>query len=191
MAAVLDIDILSAGWADIKSVLRKAGEIYCVDIKIDNISSIDDWQWTGKENVRYDDILEALSSGKIIVIKASAEGYENLGVYIKQAGQKYNYSFWIGLEKHPEMDSNEITAENKAHYEFLIDSVMKIFKELHIEFMACAVGIETMIEDSEVLEETISKSKNVAVWIVAGRYAPSDKSIFRRGKGRSIVYKVF
>lgn len=191
MSAVLDIDILSAGWADIKSILQKVGEIYFVDIKIDNISSIDDWQWTGKAAIEYDDISETLSSGKIIVIEASAEGYENLGVYIRRAGQKYNYGFWIGTEKHPEMDSNEITAENRAHYEFLTDSIIEIFKDLHIEFMACAVGIETMIKDSEELEETISKSKNVAAWIVDRKYAPSSESIFRRNNGRRIVYKVF
>ncbi len=48
-----------------------------------------------------------------------------------------------------------------------------------------------MIKDLEALEETISKSENVTVWIVDRRYEMSTKSIFRRNNGRRIVYKVF
>lgn len=166
MAVVLDINMISLEWMDLESAIYNAYNCHNVNITIDEIIAIDDWSWSKFSNVMYEDMYGAVSKGKVVCVKMHSDECENMGVFIQKIDNNYNYTIWLSMEKHPEMDTDEISERNYNYYIQVINHIKRTIIKKESEFIVIAVGVETVFKYNQRVEEVVKSSKNVVLWII-------------------------
>ncbi len=163
MAIVLDINILCKKMLSLNLIEELIGTY---EVTINSISSIDTWEWENEQQIEFLQIKDAITRGKIIIIKLKSHEFKDLGVYIEKMNDIYLYTLWINTEGYPELDCDKISAENRTYYEIIYQEILKVNRKYQNLFEIVGIGLETNFCCDENIINIICRSKNVMVWIV-------------------------
>ena len=142
-------------------ILQKIEKDYRDINKILAITCIDDWKWTNQQTLRNIlEIEEKLTDGKIIIVEMQTSLWKSSGLCIERK-EACLYTFWLNTEGIPELDTDQITAENKKYY----DCAYRVLDTL-IQKYNIPVGIESDIQYEADRKKMISSSSNVIAWLI-------------------------
>ena len=170
MGATLDVNIVSRNSININKILMLIEKNFNVKISVDEIEIIDDWEYSNAMYIlEIDNIYKYMEKNKIANIQLNANNQFRMGFQIEKENSIYLTNLWIDTEKLQQLDSNWIMADNELFYNKLIDIILELSNIY--EIIISAIGVETTLEYTQVLENTIGESENINMWFI------NDKSL--------------
>lgn len=170
MGATLDVNIVSRNSININKILMLIEKNFNLKISVDEIEIIDDWEYSNAMYIlKIDNIYKYIEENKIANIQLNANNQFRMGFQIEKENSIYLTNLWIDTEKLQQLDSNCIMANNELFYNKLIDIILELSNMY--EIIISSIGVETTLEYTEVLENTIGESENINMWFI------NDKSL--------------
>ena len=160
MAATWDFHFICPAPMELEKILRKQ--------MVHSIASIDNWEWQNQHSLNHiSEINKILNKGKIVIVDIELNPYKSAGLYIqKEKENVFIYNFWTNIEGFPELDSDTTNKDNSRQYLHAYQIIGKLLKKHEIDFKVIAIGVESDIQYSDDIKDMISRSKNIAVWIL-------------------------
>lgn len=166
MAVVLEINLVCKKLVNLNQVLQNS-QIRELNPSIERISIIDNWSWENQQELQSLSLTsEVLNENKIIVVNLKSSKLKSLGCYIEKISEMYVYNFWVNTEGYPELDADEITAQNKKIFKKIYQVIEEEIVNQKIEFQILGIGTETNFQYTGNWVEAIRNSQNIITWFI-------------------------
>ncbi len=170
MSAKLEFLLVTDCLLDCRPIVRSYRIDYVREVNIESITKIKDWEWHGNQNLTsYEQAIQYIENGDIVIFDLYSPRWGHFGASAEPFGSHYLFSLWIDIGMKSELDTNVVSRTNRAYYDHFYYEFCKLIKELHISFNLLAIGVETVLEYSDTIEEIIKKARNISAWIIDAR----------------------
>lgn len=169
MAAVMEINIVSKRFIEVKELFNMLKGEFNLEIRINNVEVMDNWEY---ENIiklsNKDNISEYIENKKIVNFELSIDNEYRAGCQIEKIDDVYLMCLWADTLHLEYLDSCVINKENEKIYELITKEVIKSIDRYKI--IITSIGIETMFVYDKDVYKIINKSSSVQRWIVPNMY---------------------
>ncbi|WP_252250327.1 hypothetical protein [Clostridium sp. ZBS13] len=169
MAAVMEINILSEKFIEVKELFDILNGKFNLEMKVNNAEVMDNWEY---ENIiklsNQDNISEYIKNNKIVNFELSIYNKCSAGCQVEKIDDVYLMCLWIDTLHLEYLDSHMINEENEKIYESITNEVIKSIDKYKI--IITSIGIETMFVYDKDVNKIINKSASVIKWIVPNMY---------------------
>jgi len=87
------------------------------------------------------------------------------GIHIRMVGDEvFELCYWNNTKDFEQLDKDNIGRDNKYYYKMIINKLINKF--FSRDLIIAGVGVETVIQYKNNIQDIIDFSKNVALWII-------------------------
>jgi len=165
MGAVIEINIICS-----KILLPEQIEyIFNNDnIKCLEIISMADWEYHDIKVLNdFDSISSEIEDKRIVKFDFELSNITNCGVIIEPIMNTISYNIWFDTKNFADLDVDYVNCNNSFVYNEIYKALGNFIKNgIFIDYKYIAIGVESTLNVTNNVYQTIVSSKNVNVWIV-------------------------